>query len=181
MTAPDPTPHSIDAQNSPELVLVVQVSRTGLASTADLAALADTLRETAQELLPGARTRTLLSPGPAPLVIDLPARGLILDGNPIELSPTEFAILSHLVRRPRTVVPRTTLRDLGARPGETAHETARTDVPRGTARSVDVHVSRIRIKLARFGSVITTVRGAGYRFDPDPHVHIVQALDRRIA
>ena len=157
--------------DEPELVLIVQVSDTGAVNPGDLAALADALRETATGLLPGARTHTLLSPGPAPLVVDLPARGLVLDGRRVELSHTEFEIFSYLVGRPRTAVPRSTLRTLGA---------GYIDPERGN-RSVDVHVSRIRSKLGRFGDIVTTVRGAGYRFDPDARVHVIEPLHRRSA
>ena len=169
----NPPGSSVDA---PELVLIVQISDTNAGSAGDLAALADALRETALELLPGARTHTLLSPGPTPLVIDLPARGLVLDNQRVELSHSEFEILAHLVRRPRVAVSRAALRPLGA--GYSENDDFDTD--RGN-RSVDVHVSRIRSKLGRFGNIITTVRRSGYRFDPDPRVHVVESLDRRTA
>ncbi|WP_241386617.1 winged helix-turn-helix domain-containing protein [Rhodococcus sp. CH91] len=162
--------------DSPELVLIVQISDTNADSPGDLAALADALRETTLDLLPGARTRTLLSPGPAPLLIDLPARGLVLDNKRVELSHNEFEILAHLAGRPGVVVSRAALRPLGAG----CSENGRLDAE-GGHRSVDVHISRIRSKLGRFGTVITTVRGSGYRFDPDPRVHVVEALDRRTA
>ncbi|MFV9430529.1 winged helix-turn-helix domain-containing protein [Rhodococcus aetherivorans] len=169
----NPAGSSVD---SPELVLIVQISDTNAGSAGDLAALADALRETALDLLPDARTHTLLSPGPTPLVIDLPARGLVLDNQRVELSHSEFEILAHLVRRPRVVVSRAALRPLGA--GYSENDDVDSD--RGN-RSVDVHVSRIRSKLGRFGNIITTVRGSGYRFDPDPRVHVVEVLDRRTA
>ncbi|MEU5844468.1 winged helix-turn-helix domain-containing protein [Rhodococcus sp. NPDC047139] len=162
--------------DSPELVLIVQISDTNAGSPGDLAVLADALRETALDLLPGARTRTLLSPGPTPLVIDLPARGLVLDGERVELSHREFEILGHLVRQPRVAASRASLRQLGTGDADNGE----IDAERGN-RSVDVHVSRIRSKLGRFGSIITTVRGSGYRYDPDPRVHVVEALDRRTA
>ncbi|WP_420752364.1 winged helix-turn-helix domain-containing protein [Rhodococcus sp. O3] len=157
---------------TPELVLVVQLSNTGVRSSADLAALADALRETARDLVPGASTHTLLSSTPVPLVIDLPARDVILDNVRVPLSHTEFEILSRLVRRPRVVVSRSVLREL---------DPDGTNADHGRGRSVDVHVSRIRTKLGRFGSIITTVRGTGYRFDPDPGVHVVEPLTRRSA
>lgn len=163
-----------DSPTSPELVLIVQVSDPSASSAGDLAALADALRETALDLLPQARTHTLLSPAPTPLVIDLPARGLILDNRRIELSHSEFEILAHLVRRPRVAVPRSTLRTLGGRPSTRDGF----DAEHGN-RSVDVHVSRIRSKLGRLGSIVTTVRGSGYRFDPDPRVHVVDRIVAR--
>lgn len=157
---------------TPQLVLVVQLSGTGDHSSTDLAALADALRETAQDLVPGVSTHTLLSSTPLPLVIDLPARDVILDNDRVLLSHTEFDILSRLVRRPRTVVSRSVLRELD--PGDACLDHRRD-------RSVDVHVSRIRTKLGRFGPIISTVRGTGYRFDPDPGVHVVEPLARRTA
>jgi two-component system phosphate regulon response regulator PhoB len=37
-------------------------------------------------------------------------------------------------------------------------------------RTVDVHVKRLRESLSDAGSMIETVRGAGYRFTPNPSV-----------
>lgn len=99
---------------------------------------------------------------------------MILDSSRVPLSHTEFEILSRLVRRPRVVVSRSVLRELDPASSDIDH--------RRGGRSVDVHVSRIRTKLGRFGQIITTVRGGtGYRFDPDPGVHIVEPLTRRSA
>lgn len=154
-----------------ELVLVLRLPDIGTHSSRDLAALADALREAAQDLVPGVSTHTVLSPTPIPLIIDLPARDVLLDGRRVLLSHSEFEILAYLVRNPRTVVSRAVLRDLG--------NGVREVDSRG--RNVDVHVSRIRTKLQQFGSIISTVRGSGYRFDPHPTVHITELLTRRCA
>ncbi|MNW56866.1 Response regulator SaeR [compost metagenome] len=43
------------------------------------------------------------------------------------------------------------------------------DAVRDGSRTIDVHVRRLREKLG-LQHVITTVRGLGYRFDPQTHV-----------
>ena len=73
----------------------------------------------------------------------------------VPLSHTEFEIFSRLVRNPRVVVGRDEL------------------TGSGLGRSVDVHLSRVRTKLGSFGRLVTTVRGTGYRFDPEPGVRVV--------
>lgn len=62
MTSPGPSPDPASNSES-ELVLVVQISRTEPGSAADLATLADVLRETAHDLIPGVSTHTTLNPG----------------------------------------------------------------------------------------------------------------------
>ncbi|TQF75018.1 winged helix-turn-helix transcriptional regulator [Rhodococcus spelaei] len=164
-------------QNSTnELVLTLQFSHPGSADRQQLIALANALRTAAQEIVPGVSTRARVDTTPAttdrrhssdaPLLIDLPARQVLLHGTPVSLSHTEFEILSHLARRPRVVVSRRRLLELSGTLGERER----------TGRSVDVHVSRVRTKLDRFGWLVTTVRGTGYRFDPDPRVRIVAEL-----
>jgi two-component system OmpR family response regulator len=88
-------------------------------------------------------------------VIDLPARDVILGGRSVRLSHTEFEIFAYLAQRPRVVVGRS---ELSTSDG---------------GRSVDVHLSRVRTKLGHFGRLITTVRGTGYRFDPEPGIRVI--------
>lgn len=146
--------------SSTDLVLTLQF--TGSTDHRQLAALADTLRAAARELIPGVDSHASLVPV-APLLIDLPAREVRLDGTPVSLSHTEFEILSHLASRPRVVVSRRRMLELSGTLGERDR----------AGRSVDVHVSRVRTKLGRFGRQVCTVRGSGYRFDPDPQIHVV--------
>ncbi|MFD4183514.1 winged helix-turn-helix domain-containing protein [Rhodococcus sp. NPDC058514] len=178
--------HALGQRDSdPDLVLTLQFSNPGSADRRQLVALANALRATAQELVPGVSTRARMDTAPTPtaavaptnsaghansvsptdasLVIDLPARQVSVGGLPVSLSHTEFEILSHLARRPRVVVSRRRLLELSGNLGERER----------AGRSVDVHVSRVRTKLGRFGWLVSTVRGTGYRFDPDPRVHIV--------
>lgn len=37
----------------------------------------------------------------------------------------------------------------------------------GDARTVDTHVKKLRSKLGRHGDCIKTIRGIGYKFEPD--------------
>lgn len=81
------------------------------------------------------------------------------NGEPVELSAREFALLATLLRRPGQVFTRSVLLDtVWGGP---------TDV---YTNVVDLYVSYLRKKLDRQGepSRIRTVRGAGYTFDPQP-------------
>ncbi len=86
------------------------------------------------------------------LVIDSARHEVLLDGEAIVLSATEFAILRFLAGNPGWVFSRNQIID--SVKGE--------DYP-VTARSVDVQVLGIRKKLGERGSIIETVRGIGYR------------------
>jgi DNA-binding response OmpR family regulator len=73
---------------------------------------------------------------------------------PVNLTPTEFDLLAHLMNRPGRVYSREEL--LASVWGYAAHA--------GT-RTVDVHVAQVRGKLGDHGGVIRTVRGVGYTAD----------------
>jgi two-component system response regulator CpxR len=75
------------------------------------------------------------------------------DGREVELTTIEFDILDLIVRSAGRVVSRDEL---------TAAIHQRPASP--LDRSLDVHVSHLRKKLGRRGSVIRTVRGVGYLF-----------------
>lgn len=95
-----------------------------------------------------------LRPG---LSIDRAGRAVTLDGEPLELTRREFDLLSHLASRPGRVLTRAHL--LGTVWG---HDDPRWAGP----RTVDVHVARLRRKLAAHGRCVQTVRGVGYRWLP---------------
>lgn len=146
----------------PTVVLHISDSGTGSLESLDrdrLHQLAETLRQVTRSFAGDARILTRfdvrISDSDAHLVIDLPARDVVLAGASIGLSHTEFEIFAHLAQNPRVVIGR----------GEFAVT--------GSGRSVDVHLSRVRTKLGRFGSLITTVRGTGYRFDPTTSVRVI--------
>jgi len=88
-----------------------------------------------------------------PLVLDAGRHEVTLDGKPIELSATEFAILEFMMRNPGWVFSRNQINDAGR--GK--------DYP-VTERSVDVQILGLRKNLGTAGNRIETVRGVGYRF-----------------
>lgn len=87
------------------------------------------------------------------LVIHPGRHEVLVDGTPVQLTFTEFAILNHLARRPGWVFTRYQIVDA----------VRGTDYP-VTDRSVDVQVVGLRKKLGPAGKYIETVRGVGYRF-----------------
>lgn len=114
-----------------------------------------------RELL--ARVQALLRRGPArmagrlevgALEFDLDAHSARLEGRPLKLTGAEFGLLLCLARSAGAPVEKSALSLAGlGRPGG------------GADRSVDVHVSRLRQKLAELSQhapVIESVRGIGY-------------------
>jgi len=90
------------------------------------------------------------------IVIDISRHQVTSDGKIINLSATEFAILSFLAQNPGWVFSRNQI--IGAVKGE--------DYP-VTERSVDVQILGLRKKLGSYGKYIQTVRGVGYRLKVD--------------
>jgi two-component system phosphate regulon response regulator PhoB len=78
---------------------------------------------------------------------------VVLDGQPLELTYTEFSLLHFLARKPGWAFTRNQIVD--AVKGD--------DYP-VTERSVDVQVAGLRKKMGKRGDYIQTVRGVGYRF-----------------
>ena len=94
-----------------------------------------------------------------PFALDLAARSLTRDGQPINLSSAEYAVLSTLAAHPRQPLGRERLRTLAH---GRDHE--------ATERSVDVQVLRLRRLIEDDPSAprfIQTVWGVGYLFAPD--------------
>ncbi|MEV4131046.1 response regulator transcription factor [Dactylosporangium sp. NPDC049742] len=89
-----------------------------------------------------------------PVTLDPARRECLVDGAPVVLTSTEFALLAHLMNRPGRVFTREEL--LGSVWGYAAHS--------GT-RTVDVHVAQVRGKLGAAAGVLRTVRGVGYTAD----------------
>jgi two-component system, OmpR family, phosphate regulon response regulator PhoB len=88
-----------------------------------------------------------------PLVIDRASHRVTLDGEEVQLTATEFKLLSLLVERRGRVQTRPQLL-----------ETVWDAQPDIQTRTVDMHVQRLRAKLGELGDLIETVRGFGYRF-----------------
>lgn len=90
--------------------------------------------------------------GGGSLVIDAARHTVEVDGQPIELTLTQYRLLHFLASRPGFV--RTRDQIVSAVRGE------------GTvlsSRAIDVHVAALRQKLGDRGDLIETVRGVGYR------------------
>lgn len=85
-----------------------------------------------------------------PLVIDLQARRVEREGQTVELTAREWAVLEAMARRPGHVVAKSELESLVF-----THEAEI------QSNALEVHVSHLRRKLGR--SWIQTVRGLGYR------------------
>ena len=90
------------------------------------------------------------------LYLDLQAHQARLESVPLDLSPTEFALLQLLLRSPGRAFSRAYLLDTVW--GETYI---------GGDRSVDNTVLRLRKKLGSLGEAIETVWGVGYRLRPE--------------
>jgi DNA-binding response OmpR family regulator len=100
-------------------------------------------------------------PADGAIRLDPRARTAARHGQPLELSRLEFDLLVFLARHPRQVFSRSQL--LAQVWGHT-HTTNRT---------VDVHVSRLRTKLAD-PDAVTTVYGLGYRLADDAAVVVAE-------
>ncbi len=87
------------------------------------------------------------------LVIDPGRHEVLVEGKPVELTFTEFGILSYLTRRPGWVFTRSQIVDA-----------VRGDDYFVTDRAVDVQIVGLRKKLGPASKYIETVRGVGYRF-----------------
>jgi two-component system phosphate regulon response regulator PhoB len=88
-----------------------------------------------------------------PLIIDRASHRVTLEGEELQLTATEFKLLSMLVERRGRVQTRPQLL-----------ETVWDAQPDIQTRTVDMHVQRLRAKLGELGDLIETVRGFGYRF-----------------
>lgn len=104
---------------------------------------------------PSNRFRVRLS---GPVEIDVLSRSILSNGTRLPLRPLELGLLTFLAEHPNETFSRGELLEhiwgASRRPGP---------------RTVDVHVRWLRQKLAtlpRGGSLLVTVRGIGYRWEP---------------
>ncbi|MGV0960957.1 MAG: phosphate regulon transcriptional regulator PhoB [Limnohabitans sp.] len=93
----------------------------------------------------------------ADLQLDADTYRVSWQGQPLKVGPTEFKLLQYLMRHPERVHSRGMLLDKVW--GDHVYIEERT---------VDVHVKRLRESLGEAGSMIETVRGAGYRLTGAP-------------
>lgn len=89
------------------------------------------------------------------LVIDVPAHRVTVANQPVNLTATEFKLLTTLAQRRGRVQSREQLlRDVWEY------------APTVDSRTVDTHMRRLREKLGPAARHLETVRGVGYRFSP---------------
>jgi len=98
---------------------------------------------------------------PSRLRVSRDSRTVRLGGEPLELTRLEFDLLVFLAENPRRVFTRLQL--LGSVWG---YEHA-------VARTVDVHVRRLRAKIGDGVPLVTTVYGVGYRLSDDARVELI--------
>jgi DNA-binding response OmpR family regulator len=87
------------------------------------------------------------------LTIDIPRHQALVKGKALELTATEFKLLTVLAQRRGRVQSRDQL----------LHDVWEYDNVIDT-RTVDTHVRRLREKLGAAAKYLDTVRGVGYRF-----------------
>lgn len=90
-------------------------------------------------------------------LIDRKSMKLFLDGSPLDLTTTEFKLLTTLMENDTAVHTRADLlREVWGYNSDVA------------TRTLDTHVKRLREKLGAAGNHIVTVRGTGFQFDSNP-------------
>ena len=88
------------------------------------------------------------------IYIDITARRVFVDEEPINLTPKEFDLLTLLLGHPNVAFSRKQLLDMvwgGELPTDT--------------RTLDTHIKQIRRAIAPYSDRIITLRGVGYRFE----------------
>ena len=88
-----------------------------------------------------------------PLVLNLETYQAVIDKQPLDLTYMEYELLKFLATHPGKVFTRETL--LSRVWGYEYY---------GGARTVDVHIRRLRAKMGEEHNLIQTVRSVGYRF-----------------
>ena len=97
------------------------------------------------------------------VVIDLARRRVLVNGENAELTQKEFELLNYLIENQGETISRRELVELVWNADDSAAPNDRT---------IDVHIRRLRGKIAGFEDIIRTIRGGGYRFDSHPDVHV---------
>ena len=97
------------------------------------------------------------------ILIDFSRKKVFANGENAELTYKEFELLSYLINHEGETVSREELIEL---------VWADDEVNAPNDRTIDVHIRRLRAKIAGYEDIIRTVRGGGYRFDKHPDVHV---------
>ncbi|MDD3411453.1 MAG: response regulator transcription factor [Eubacteriales bacterium] len=88
------------------------------------------------------------------MVVDFTARKVLIDGQPIELSPKEYDLLFYMVKNRGIALTRDKL----------ISEVWGFDFF-GDDRTLDTHIKLLRKQLGDYARCIVTLRGVGYRFE----------------
>ena len=91
----------------------------------------------------------------AGLEVDTVGREVRADGQSIDLTYTEFELLTYLINNAGIALSRDKILD----------NVWRYDYY-GDARTVDTHIKKLRSKLGTYGECIKTIRGVGYKYEP---------------
>lgn len=89
------------------------------------------------------------------LTVNAEAHSVTLNGKPLDLTGSEYRVLTLLLSRPERVYTRSQIIDLTQDPDKAV-----------TDRAVDVQIVGLRRKLGSWAKHIETIRGVGYRFRP---------------
>ncbi|MCU1420892.1 MAG: response regulator consisting of a CheY-like receiver domain and a winged-helix DNA-binding domain [Microbacteriaceae bacterium] len=128
---------------------------------------ADPASDLAAVITGSERAAETRAPDPAPgsaVVIDLARHRVLIDERDVHLTYKEFALLQEIVVADGVALSRDRLRRVIATSADSAVN----------ARTIDVHIRRLRVKLRAHADLIHTVHGSGYRFDRGPSVSVVR-------
>ena len=106
-----------------------------------------------EALLRRKKAATATTPSSGPFVVDRSAMKITLDSKRLDLTSTEFKLLSLLTFREGAILSRETLLE------EVWGYSSTVDT-----RTVDTHMRRLREKLGTHAALLETIRGEGYRF-----------------
>ncbi|MBQ7600116.1 MAG: response regulator transcription factor [Clostridia bacterium] len=90
------------------------------------------------------------------LVIDIPARIVYTDGKRVEMTPREYDLIFYMARNRNIALSREKL----------ITEVWGYDYY-GDDRTLDTHIKLLRRSLGKYSKYIVTLRGVGYRFEPE--------------
>ncbi|MFD2674976.1 winged helix-turn-helix domain-containing protein [Gulosibacter bifidus] len=100
------------------------------------------------------------------VIIDTSRKRVLVDGENADFTFKEFELLQALVlREGRTVSREEIIEVLWKDSAE----------PQPHARTIDVHVRRLRNRLGDYADIVRTVRGKGYRFDRHADVRVIHS------
>ena len=95
------------------------------------------------------------------LTVDLARKRIYLNGQQADATNKEFELLAYLIENQNRFVTREEL-------VEAIWHGNQEDAP--TERTIDVHVRRLRSKIAGYEDIIRTIRGVGYQYNSHPDV-----------